>query len=207
MVQTKDTSHIQTMPVNATPAPPPFSAYATTARFLTCKQDNPAREPLTVKCVRVIVENFERLPAHDATGGLEVSDENRSSDRAEPDAGGGAVTTGGDALGTGGGNVVRGIGGDGGESSGLGESKAVEEGEGPQGQQQQQQREARTIPAKFLQSINAGLSTNLDPKVRGTDLVRVISFCFFFNRVLFCLLEHKLVAWKTCFDGGSRKYY
>ncbi|CAN0237005.1 unnamed protein product, partial [Ectocarpus sp. 12 AP-2014] len=47
-------------------------------------KDNPAREALTIKCVKVIVDNFERLPAHDATGGFNIGyrkDDGENGDR------------------------------------------------------------------------------------------------------------------------------
>lgn len=46
-------------------------------------KDNPARETLTKKCVKVIVENFERLPAHDATRGSDAVIKPKESDDGE----------------------------------------------------------------------------------------------------------------------------
>lgn len=137
------------------------------------RQDNPAREALTIKCVRVIVENFEHLPAHDATGGLNVcghpDDDDNDDVQQETKGGDGVSAAGGEttfggqvnALSNGGGVDIGAVSGD-----GIGESKleAGEDGQAPQ-QQQRQQRERKVIPAKFLQLISAGLSTDLDPKV------------------------------------------
>lgn len=124
----------------------------------------------------MIVENFERLPAHDATGGLNVcshTDHDDDADRARQETKGGESGDGISAAGAevsvagqsvaisgGGGTEIGGVSGD-----GAGESK-LDAGEGGRAApQQQQQREGRVIPAKFLQLISAGLSTDLDPKV------------------------------------------
>lgn len=128
----------------------------------------------------MIVENFERLPAHDATGGLNVcshtDDNDDDVDRfAQQETKGGESVDGvgaaggeasvagqSNAVSSGGGTEMGGVSGD-----GVGESKleAGEEGQAAAAQQQQQRREGRVIPAKFLQLISAGLSTDLDPKV------------------------------------------
>lgn len=130
-------------------------------------QNNPAREPLTQKCVRVIIENFERLPAHDAAGGMvdfTAHDANEASreyqrGQGDPDTEG---TTARPVADT----VVSGKGADG---SGWNEAKSGsgEDAEaGGEPGRQGQRNEVRGIPAKFLQAISAGLSTSLDPKVR-----------------------------------------
>lgn len=122
----------------------------------------------------MIVENFERLPAHDATGGLNVcshtdddGDDGRGQQETKGGEGGDGVSAAGpetsvadqsDAV-SGGGAGIGGVSGDGVEESKL---EAGEDGQAPP---QQQQREGRVIPAKFLQLISAGLSTDLDPKV------------------------------------------
>lgn len=143
--------------------------------FFLSRQDNPAREALTIKCVRVIVENFERLPAHDATGGLNVCSHPEDGGGDDDDlaqqetkggesgdgvsvAGAGASVPGQSNVGSGGGTETGGVGG---------ESKLEAGEDGQAAAPSQQQREGRAIPAKFLQLISAGLSTDLDPKVRG----------------------------------------
>ncbi|CAB1106005.1 unnamed protein product [Ectocarpus sp. CCAP 1310/34] len=137
-------------------------------------KDNPAREALTIKCVKVIVDNFERLPAHDATGGFNVGyrkydDENGDRRQDETKDGGGGGGGGVDASpATAAWSAAKrtdpagrdaGFGGMG-EGDG-GETKLEGDDELPHPQQQ----EGRVIPAKFLQLISAGLSTDLDPKV------------------------------------------
>lgn len=136
---------------------------------------------MTIKCVRVIVDNFERLPAHDASSGLYVCSHNggdnsdRNQDETKDGVGGGEVDIlGADASVAGQSDAVGG-GGGGGDASvaggGMGEAKTEEgeDGEGPR--QKEKLREGRVIPAKFLQLISAGLSTDLDPKVGGVDMM------------------------------------
>lgn len=124
------------------------------------------------------MDNFERLPAHDATGGLNVcshpdddDDHGRVGHGTQGVEGADGVNSAGADASVAGqssnaaGGAGAGIGGVSGD--GLGESKLEvgEDGQAAQ-QQHQQQREGRVIPAKFLQLISAGLSTDLDPKVR-----------------------------------------
>lgn len=132
-------------------------------------QDNPAREALTIKCVKVIVENFERLPAHDATGGLNTcsyNDGDRAEEETKDGSGGGDVNSlGADPSAAGQSDPV-GVGGAGiGDGDGTEESKLEAGEDGQATQRRQKAREGRVIPAKFLQLISAGLSTDLDPKV------------------------------------------
>lgn len=135
--------------------------------MLNASKDNPAREALTLKCVKVIVEHFERLPAHDATSGLYVCSNNGGDSNGDgsQDATRDGVIEGADASvatkrdAVGGGSGIVGVGGGGGEAK-LDEDENVETA-----QQKERQREGRVIPAKFLQLISAGLSTDLDPKV------------------------------------------
>lgn len=142
-------------------------------------QDNPAREALTIKCVKVIVDNFERLPAHDATGGFNVGyrkDDDDNGDRHQDetkDGGGGGGGGGVDASpGTatwsaaGGNDAAGGDAGFGGMGGGEGGETKLE---GDDEQPHPQQQEGRVIPAKFLQLISAGLSTDLDPKVSSSE--------------------------------------
>lgn len=139
-------------------------------------QDNPAREALTIKCVKVIVANFERLPAHDATGGLNVCyhTDGNNDGRGEGKEGGDAISAGADGNTVGGNGVVGGGGGGGGDEgvaavggAGAGDASldGATDGWPSQHRQQQQDGGGRVIPAKFLQLISAGLSTDLDPKV------------------------------------------
>ena len=136
-----------------------------------------------MKCVRVIVDNFERLPTHDATGGTNVACSKDDGGAAVTETGVGADPSGGEgglelqatgrSNGPGDDGAKRESTADGGPAGG--EGKLAEEGEQGQGlleqqqqQQQQQQlkpREPKAIPANFLQAISAGLSTSLDPKV------------------------------------------
>lgn len=131
---------------------------------------------MTIKCVRVIVDNFERLPAHDATSGLYICSHNgaehgsRSQDETKDGVGEGDAVTEADAVVAGQSDAVGGDGGGGGgggaaAGAGEGEAKLEEDEHGEAGQQKERQRERRVIPAKFLQLISAGLSTDLDPKV------------------------------------------
>lgn len=122
----------------------------------------------------MIVDNFERLPAHDATGGLNVcshtgdDDDDRAQQETQGgESGDGVGAAGSEARVAGQSNAVSGRGPDiGGVSwDGIGESKLEAGEDGQAAAQQQQQREGRVIPAKFLQLISAGLSTDLDPKV------------------------------------------
>lgn len=122
--------------------------------------------------MRVIVENFERLPAHDETGGIELYDGGAcKSDvvevEVEVDAGEGveASTTYSPA------NVDTSDPGDTAGMSGSG-SIAGEVRESEDGETRMRERdrprlrtESKAIPAKFLQAISAGLSIDLDPKV------------------------------------------
>lgn len=115
------------------------------------------------------MENFERLPAHDATGGSnacsyndddqngqETKDGDKNAD-ANPSGAEASAALQSDAVG----------GGDAGsrDGGGIGESKLDAGEDGLATQERQNPREGRVIPAKFLQLISAGLSTDLDPKV------------------------------------------
>ncbi|CAM9880866.1 unnamed protein product [Ectocarpus sp. 4 AP-2014] len=151
-----------------------FSNTESTSRvFDRSAKDNPAREALTIKCVKVIVDNFERLPAHDATGGFNVGyrkDNGENGDRRQDetkDGGGGgggvdaspATATWSAAERTDAAVGDAGFGGMGGGEGGESKLEGEDELSYPQ------QQEGRVIPAKFLQLISAGLSTDLDPKV------------------------------------------
>lgn len=127
---------------------------------------------MTIKCVRVIVDNFERLPAHDATSGLYVCSQNgddhgdRRQDESKDGVGECDVVAEVDASIAGQNDAVGGGSGGADAGGGEGEAKAEKEDEHRDaGQQKERQGERRVIPAKFLQLISAGLSTDLDPKV------------------------------------------
>lgn len=123
------------------------------------------------------MENFERLPAHDATGGPNVcshtgdDDDDRAQQETKRGESGDAVSgpgaessvAGQSNAFSGGGTEIGGVSRD-----GLGESKLAAGEDGQAAPQQRQEREARVIPAKFLKLISAGLSTDLDPKVWET---------------------------------------
>lgn len=133
--------------------------------------------------MRVIVENFERLPAHDETGGIELYDSGscnadvpEAGAEVEVDNGAGAEagakaeaeaevsttdstanvdTSGpGDTVGISGPDIG-------------GEVRTGEDGEPRVGERGRRhlRTESKAIPAKFLQAISAGLSIDLDPKV------------------------------------------
>eukprot|EP00903_Cladosiphon_okamuranus_P010296 g9745.t2 len=151
-----------------------FSNAETSSRiFDRSAKDNPAREALTIKCVRVIVDNFERLPAHAATGGPNVCSRTDDDDDRDQEETKGAKS--GDGVGAAGAeaSLARqssalvgggpGLGGVSWEGGGEAKLEAGEDGQAAEGPQQK--REGRAIPAKFLQLISAGLSTDLDPKV------------------------------------------
>ncbi len=115
------------------------------------------------------MENFERLPAHDATGGLNTcsyNDGDRAQEETKDGSGGGDVNSlGADPSAAGQSDPV-GVGGAGiGDGDGTEESKLEAGEDGQATQRRQKAREGRVIPAKFLQLISAGLSTDLDPKV------------------------------------------
>lgn len=126
------------------------------------------------------MDNFERLPAHNATGGLEVVSVTGDSGLADGSTtGDGSDKPGGvDAAGDGGlgkeveaGDKVE-EGEDGKLAEDGQERQQVEQQEKQQEPEQQtiqrKRRDPRAIPAKFLQAISAGLSTDLDPKVKLT---------------------------------------
>ena len=137
------------------------------------------------------MENFERLPAHDAMGGIERS----YSGNADGSLGGGepsmvfsppevSASSVDDGVGT----ATAILAGDdradetgtgaGGEGTTEVEAEAEDAGEGEEEDQRVREGElrprresSRAIPAKFLKAISAGLKVDLDPKVhrgRGT---------------------------------------
>lgn len=115
------------------------------------------------------MDNFERLPAHDTAWGSKIAatdvnntkaDGSLTANQGSPED----ITTGAGLTGTL--NADEGAGTDAAEDSDPEDAKREKE----QQQTQDRRQDLRSIPAKFLQAISAGLSTTLAPKVRAAQL-------------------------------------
>lgn len=112
--------------------------------------------------MRVIVENFEHLPAHDAAGSQEASITTANRHQQPGYNQGDDVGTGAEGGGIDATLVMPGAGSSGGAET-LADAKPTVSS---RDQHQPRRAKVRGIPAKFIHAISAGLSTSLDPKVR-----------------------------------------